>query len=126
MVGYSAVIDGPAIVSIYPPLPPPPTAPLPPPTPSFLHRCINLHAIFQKEAQKKQNKTSNGNVLKNDSQYPLAIEARNFPLLNTAGEIDAESRREGGGEREGGREELRQAGDVPALLSLLTFIAARL
>lgn len=99
MVVYSAVIDGPAIVSIYPLLPPPP------PTPSFLHRCINLHAIFQKEAQKKQNKTSNGNVLKNDSQYPLAIEARNFPLLNTAGEIDAESRREGGGEggREGGR-----------------------
>lgn len=57
--------------------------------------------------------------MKNDSQYPLAIEVRNFLLLNAGGKIDT------GGERQGGREG-GQAGDVPALLSILTFIAARL
>lgn len=113
MVGSSAVIDGPAIVCICLTPPPPSSA-----SPSS-NRCINLHAIFEKEASKKKNKQWNGSVLKNDSQYPLAIEVRNFPLLNAGGKIDTESGREKG--REGG-----QAGDVPALLSILTFIAARL
>lgn len=68
----------------------------PPPPPPFTDASICTPYL-----KKKQKKTSNGRVLKNDSQYPLAIEVRNFLLLNEGGKIDMESGRQGG--RTGGR-----------------------
>lgn len=74
-----------------------PSVPIPHP---LSYPCINLHTMW---------KITNDNILKNDSQYPLAIQINNSLLLK-------------GGSKT--RDRLRRRGrDVPALLSILTFMA---
>lgn len=62
IVGYFVVIDGLMVVSL---------SPYPAPHP-LSYSCINLHTMW---------KITNDNVLKNDSQYPLAIQINNSLLL---------------------------------------------
>lgn len=57
--------------------------------PLLFYTCINLHTIRE---------TTNDSVLKNDSQYPLAIEVNNFPLLKVGGKTETDSGREEGRE----------------------------
>lgn len=79
------VIDGPPAVSNCPTAAAAATAT----APLLFYTCINLHTIRE---------TTNDSVLKNDSQYPLAIEVNNFPFLKAGGKIETDSGREEGRE----------------------------